>query len=323
MTHIEGQNKTVNNAPVRAAVRSYPGYPISKGDTGIYVNIIQTELNQISNHYPAIDKIYPVDGIFGKATENSVKQFQKIFNLTSDGIVGKDTWYRLVYAYVGNLRLNELNSEGQRLFGAELSYPDAISIGDEGEKVSDLQFFLAVISSVDGRIPPVAIDGVFGNDTENAVKAFQREYGLVESGVVDEKTWDEIYDEFKGVVETVYGRDAFDISAYPYPGYSIKEGDEGENVLKIQKQLNAIANANNSITRVVEDGVFGEDTKNAVEDFQKYYGLEADGIVGRQTWGAIQQVYLSLFSAVNTSTKQFSGSALALGDSDQFEGGNE
>ncbi len=313
----------VNNAPVRAAVRSYPGYPISRGDTGIYVNIIQTELNQISNHYPAIDKIYPVDGIFGPATENSVKQFQEIFNLNPDGIVGKDTWYKLVYAYVGNLRLNELNSEGQRLFGAELSYPDAISLGDRGEKVSDLQFFLAVISSVDGRIPPVVIDGIFGDDTENAVRAFQREYGLVENGVVDGQTWDEIYDEFKGVADRVYGEEGFDVNGYPYPGYAIREGDAGENVLRIQRQLNAIANSNDAISTVAEDGVFGANTRRAVEEFQNYYGLEVDGIVGRQTWGAIQQVFLSIFSAVNTSAKQFPGSALKLGDRDRFEGGNE
>lgn len=309
----------VNNATVRAATQSYPGYSISRGDTGTYVNIIQTELNQISNHYPAIDKIYPVDGIFGPATENSVKQFQRIFNLTPDGIVGKATWYKLVFAYVGNLRLNELNSEGQRLFGADLSYPDAISLGDRGEKVSNLQFFLSVISSVDARIPPVIIDGIFGEATQNAVIAFQREYGLEQTGVADDETWDEIYDEFKGVVDRVYGREVFDVNGYPYPGTPIQEGDSGENVLRIQRQLNAISNSNNAISAVEPDGVFGSNTKRAVEEFQNYYGLTPDGIVGRQTWGALQQVFLSLFATVNTHSKQFGGNVLSSGDRDAIE----
>ncbi len=309
----------VNNAPVRAPVQSYPGYPIRRGDTGVLVNIIQTELNQISNHYPAIDKIYPVDGIFGPATENSVKQFQRIFNLTDDGIVGKDTWYKLVFVYVGNLRLNELNSEGQRLFGTSLSYPDAISIGDQGEKVSNLQFFLAVIGSVDASIPPVTIDGIFGEDTRAAVEAFQREYDLPVTGVADEETWDEIYDVFKGVADRVYGREVFNVNGYPYPGEPLRTGDRGENVLRIQRQLNAISNVNEEINPPDPDGIFGEDTARAVREFQTYYGLEPDGIVGRQTWGAIQQVFLSLFSAVNTSSKQFGGNTLSLGDRDSIE----
>lgn len=309
----------VNNAPVRAARASYPGYAISRGDTGQLVRIIQTELNQISNHYPSIDKVYPVDGIFGEATENSVKQFQRIFNLTPDGIVGKATWYKLVYLYVGGLRLNELNSEGQRLFGTEFSYPDAIQRGDSGEKVSDLQFFLSIIASVDPAIPPIAIDGVFGERTYNAVVAFQREYGLVEDGIVGAQTWDAIYDVYKGTVERVYLRDGFKVNGYPYPGEALRVGDRGNDVLTIQRQLNAISAVNSEIEAPEVDGVFGEETKEAVESFQSYYGLVADGVVGRQTWGAIQQVYISIFSAVNTSPTQFGGSTLRFGDRDRIE----
>lgn len=309
----------VVNAPVRAATQSYPGYSISRGDTGPYVKIIQTELNQISNHYPAIDKIYPVDGIFGPATEKSVMQFQRIFGLTADGIVGKATWYQLVYMYVGGLRLNELNSEGQRLFGTELFYPDAIKLGDRGEKVSNLQFFLSTISSVDPLIPPVIIDGIFGENTLNAVEAFQQEYGLEVNGIVDAVTWDEIYDEYKGTFDKVFMTEPFRVNGFPYPGAPLSEGDSGDNVLRIQQQLNAISNTNSEITPPVPDGIFGEETKTAVEQFQRYYGLEPDGIVGRQTWGAIQQVYLSLFSAVNTHAEQFGGGTMRIGDRDSVE----
>ncbi len=309
----------VNNAPVRAARVSYPGYSISRGDTGQYVTIIQTELNQISNHYPSIDKIYPVDGIFGPATEKSVKQFQRIFNLTPDGIVGKATWYKLVYLYVGGLKLNELNSEGQRLFGTELSYPDAIQRGDSGSKVSDLQFFLSVISTVDPLIPPITIDGIFGQSTYNAVIAFQKEYGLQTDGIVGSQTWDKIYDEYKGIVDEIFMRDAFEANGYPYPGEPLEIGDSGDNVLKIQQQLNAISVVNGEIIAPAIDGIFGSGTKESVESFQRYYGLNADGIVGRQTWGAIQQVYLSIFSAINTASSQFGGSTLRLGDRDSIE----
>ena len=64
--------------------------------------MVQTSLNRISQNYPAIPKIKPVTGIFGEDTEYSVRQFQRIFNLASDGVVGKATWYKLVYLYVAS-----------------------------------------------------------------------------------------------------------------------------------------------------------------------------------------------------------------------------
>lgn len=309
----------VNNAPVSAARSSYPGYSISRGDTGNYVRIIQTELNQISNHYPQINKLYPVDGIFGEATENAVIRFQRIFNLTADGIVGKATWYKLVYVYVGNLRLNELNSEGQRLFGENLSYPDSIKYSDTGDKVRNLQFFLAVISTANAKIPPVAVDAIFGSATENAVKAFQSEYGLTPNGIVDAETWDEIYDEFRGTAISVYGSEVFKIHGEPYPGVPLKTGDTGSAVETVQKQLNAISNLNPNVPAVTPDGIFGSATENAVKAFQSYYGLTPDGIVGRMTWNAIEQEYLSAFSSVNTHATQFGANTLKIGDVDAFE----
>ena len=151
------------------------------------------------------------------------------------------------------------------------------------------------------------------------MKAFQSEYGLEVTGVVDSVTWDEIYDEFKGTSIAVYGREVFEIHGEPYPGEPLKEGDSGDDVLRIQQQLNAISNENPDVSAVTPDGVFGSATLNAVKEFQQYYGLEADGIVGRQTWGAIQQAYLSLFAAVNTHPMQFGGNTLKIGDKDSVE----
>ena len=91
-----GNVETVRNAPIQDNTSSYPGTPLRAGSTGPNVVIIQTELNRISQNYPAIPKIPVVDGIFGSRTEAAVRKFQEIFNLTVDGIVGKATWYALV-----------------------------------------------------------------------------------------------------------------------------------------------------------------------------------------------------------------------------------
>lgn len=156
----------VVDAPIKNITRSYPGYAIRNGDRGENVAVIQTELNRISLNYPAIPKVYPVDGIFGPATERAVIAFQRIFGLEPDGIVGKATWYKLINLYTGITRLSELNSEGQRLFGINLQYPDAISFGNTGEKVVILQFFLSVIASVNPFVPSVPITAIWGRNAK-------------------------------------------------------------------------------------------------------------------------------------------------------------
>ena len=74
-------------------------------------------------------KIEPADGVFDIATENAVREFQRIFNLTPDGIVGKPTWYQLKYIYNGVKRLNELTSEGLTLDEVTRPFPAVLREG--------------------------------------------------------------------------------------------------------------------------------------------------------------------------------------------------
>jgi peptidoglycan hydrolase-like protein with peptidoglycan-binding domain len=166
------------------------------------VVVIQTELNRIAQNYPAIPKIPNVDGIFGSRTEASVRAFQEIFDLEPDGIVGKATWYALVRLYTAVTSLSELRSQGQRFYAISWEYPNGIREGDRGDKVRHLQYMLSVLSSYIQQIPPITVDGVFGTDTKNAVFAAQRYFGLPETGIVDENTWDDIYDQYAGIENT-------------------------------------------------------------------------------------------------------------------------
>lgn len=76
---------------------------------------MQAALNRISQNYPAIPKINPVNGIFTTDMEQSVRQFQQIFNLTADGIIGRATWYAIIRLYIAVTRLAELHAEGPDL----------------------------------------------------------------------------------------------------------------------------------------------------------------------------------------------------------------
>ena len=197
-----GNVETVQNAPIRGNRSSYPGTPLRRGSTGPNVVIVQTSLNRIAQNYPAIPKIANVDGIYGSRTEASVRAFQEIFGLTPDGIVGPATWYALVRLYTAVTRLSELRSLGQQFYAINWSPPNALQVGSTGEKVRLLQYMLSTLSNFIPEIPPVAIDGIFGNATRAAVLAAQRRFRLPETGVVDSTTWDEIYDQYTGIENT-------------------------------------------------------------------------------------------------------------------------
>ena len=213
LRHYYGDDiELVVNAPIQDITQSYPGSPLRLGSVGEAVAVVQTSLNRISQNYPAIPKIQPVTGIFGEDTEYSVRQFQRIFNLASDGVVGKATWYKLVYLYVGVTRLSELISEGQTFYKVQFQYPGVLREGDTGTEVQVLQYMLAVLAEFDEVIPPLTVDGVFGPSTANAVQSFQRQTDLLPDGVVGEATWDALYREFASL-EAVLQQD---VARFPF-----------------------------------------------------------------------------------------------------------
>ena len=197
-----GNIEIVNDAPIMGITSSYPGTPIRRGSSGPYVVIIQVALNRISQNYPAIPKLATVDGIFGSRTEASVKEFQRIFGLEPDGIVGKATWYALVRIYTAVTRLSELRSQGQQFYSINWEYPNGIRQGDRGDNVRFLQYMLAVLAEYIEEIPSVSIDGIYGSATANAVRAAQRFFRIPITGVVDQTTWDELYDQYSGIENT-------------------------------------------------------------------------------------------------------------------------
>lgn len=189
----------VSNAPLQEIQYSYPGQPMRRGDVSPYVRVAQVMLNRIGQSYPAIPKLEHVDGIFGPATEETVRIFQGIFNLTVDGIIGRSTWYMMIQLHSSILRLSELASLGQTDYVINFSYDSPTSYGQTGSEVSLLQYILSVLSQFYVTIPFLQIDGTFGNETLQAVKAYQREMDLPQTGVVDEATWLSLVNTYLGI----------------------------------------------------------------------------------------------------------------------------
>ena len=186
----------VVEAPIQDISQSYPGTPLRRGSVGQDVVVVQTMLNRISQNYPAIPKISPVIGSFNEETEEAVKAFQRIFDLTPDGVVGKAPWYKMVYLYVGVNQLSELVSQGQTFYNVQFQFPGILREGDTGEAVEVLQYMLALLSEFDEALRSVQVDGVFGPVTAQAVRYYQGQVGLTPDGIVGETTWNSLYRHF-------------------------------------------------------------------------------------------------------------------------------
>ena len=102
-----GNDMYINTAQSISGVpSSFPGYDLTIGSSGEKVRQMQSQLNRIAQNYPAIPKI-AADGIYGPATAEAVRTFQRIFDLPQTGVVDYPTWYSISNIYVGVSRIAE------------------------------------------------------------------------------------------------------------------------------------------------------------------------------------------------------------------------
>lgn len=263
---------------IRSVTTSYPGYPLSLGSSGNSVRTLQQQLMRIGQNYPAIARISSADGIFGSETASAVRNFQSVFNLAVDGVVGRTTWNKISCVYTQVRRLSELVGESEPLPGLNQYYPQ-LSYGSRGEYVRLLQYYLRVIAAYYPDIPVVSADGIFGNGTRNSVIAFQRMMGLTADGIVGSGTWEQLENVFLGIARS----QGLDVA---YPGTPLRVGSRGDSVWLMQSYLNTLSNSYN-IPFITADGIFGSNTRAAVIAFQRIAGLAQDGVIGPLTWNEI------------------------------------
>ncbi len=282
--------RIVANAPVQDIAESYPGTPLVIGDSGNAVKIIQTQLNRIAKNYPAIPVIEMPDGIFGIQTLEAVKAFQQIFSLAATGQVDKSTWYKIKRYYAGVKALSELVSEGITVEEVQLPYKNVLSFGDTGIGVQTVQYYLAVISYLNPAVQTPSVNGNFDEKTLQSVKSFQAFYGLSQTGRVEKNTYNtmkKIYTDTLVSLPPNYNGD----NAKFYPGYLLSFGMQGEAVSDIQKYLSVIGRYYADLPEIPVTGYFGEQTQNAVNEFQRLFGIPVSGAVGAVTWGDIAKQY--------------------------------
>ena len=255
----------------------YPGFDLSRGDSGEKVMYVQDILNAISRVFvdlPAVEK----DGVFGEDLENAVKEFQELVGIEETGIVDVVTW---------NLLNDVFRREADNAIGdlGERPYPNTpVRQGDRGENVRYIIASLNLARRVFNSLPELVNDGVFGNATASAVREFQRLTGLDADGVVGPLTW-----EYLNLISTYAFGGCFDVSQF---SENLSEGAQGEDVLRLQLKLLKMQNYIPQIpATLTPDARFGAVTKRAVEEFQRVTGLNVTGIVDSATGNRINEVY--------------------------------
>ena len=198
-----------------------------------------------------------------------------------------------------------------------------LRVGSVTDNVRTVQLRLNRIGKNYPSIPKIPeTDGIFGAQTEAAVRRFQEIFGLSADGVVGRATWyyiRRIYNAVKRLNEIDGEGVTLEEVTAQYPGV-LREGDVSLGVLNLQYFINYLSAYYNTIPPLAVDGTFGPATRAAVIDVQNTFGLPADGIVGEVTWEAIYNAYLGIVSTIpleftEGQTVPFPGVVLRVGAS--------
>lgn len=179
------------------------------------------------------------------------------------------------WVYAGNRRFEGLvrrrREEAELFSGGDIGVVPSFLYqrADSGPEVESLQRLL-----VQKHGFAIVIDGRFGPGTEGAVRQFQERHGLEADGVVGPATWRALNEQPPAVLPDPPGVDQL----------TVRLGDIGPQVTEVQRLLRDGHGVDTAV-----DGQFGPHTESAVKELQARAGLDADGVVGPQTWRALHE----------------------------------
>ena len=161
-----------------------------------------------------------------------------------------------------------------------------------GQPVRSLQYMLDQLAIHDPKLIRLAVDGIFGERTLEAVMVFQREYHEPVNGVVDLDTWDAIRQAYIKV-ELLYGIPPA-LNVLPNGGYTAEAGAEGEPVLIVQAMFVSLAKKTTNFEPCEINGCNSGNTPTDIRVVQRLAGLPITGVLDRATWSFLVQLYQAL-----------------------------
>lgn len=165
----------------------------------------------------------------------------------------------------------------------------------ESERISqpvrELQSMLRLVESSQGQHLPVIADGIYGSQTERAVKSFQRSHGLPVTGVADHATWERLVQEADRSRES--RMEAAPVRIVLQPDQVIRPGERNRHLYMLQGMLKALAERYSNLPQVDVSGVNDEKTQAAVKALKSCTDCKADGIIDRHFYAQLAGLYRS------------------------------
>lgn len=267
-----GNEDAVSPAPTSTpAVTAAPGSTLlKKGARGDDVRALQEKLIQLGYLTGS------ADGVYGNNTVSAVKAFQKNMGLTADGEAGASTLAALNSAIatpVPTASPTPVPTQAPSVTGV-------LKKGARGDEVISLQKNLISLGFLSG-----SADGIYGNNTVAAVKAFQRSQGLTADGTAGASTLAALNKAVATPTPVPTATPSPVPTQTPDSSTVLEKGDRGDAVRALQEKLIALGFLTGSA-----DGIFGSDTRDAVKAFQRNYGIDDDGKAGPETLAALESI---------------------------------
>ena len=151
-----------------------------------------------------------------------------------------------------------------------------------GQPVRSLQTMLRVLAEDDNDLLPLVPDGIYGNQTQQAVAAFQRKYGIPVTGVVNQTTWERIVAEHTPALTRL--TPAEPLRLILNPNQIIRRGESHPYLFLVQSMLATLAEIYGSLLAPGISGILDEATADALTSFQYLSALPQTGELDKLTW---------------------------------------
>ena len=157
-------------------------------------------------------------------------------------------------------------------------------LSDKAAAIREVQKYLYSIHyNVNSEVPRISIDGIYGDETKNAVIAFQKIYGLPESGAVDYPTFAKMYEIYFPLSVNLKGYVVTEV------GFPIQKGMQGNDVIIIHTVIDELGKTYSDIGRVdPKSNYYSIESERAVLNLQRLFRTEENGIVDSTFYERIQ-----------------------------------
>ncbi len=150
------------------------------------------------------------------------------------------------------------------------------------QPIRSLQTMLRTIASVEPRQMNVMPDGIYGPQTADAVRSFQRRLGLNVTGVTDQNTHEQLVREYERA--RIEADKAQPVQVTLDPGQIIRRGERHQLIYLLQSMLTVMHLAVPNIPAPPLTGVLDPETERSLAAFQTYAGLSPTGELDKRTW---------------------------------------